>query len=163
MKIANTRKDYLHKTTTAISQNHAVVCIEDLKIKNMSKSACGYIEKPGRNVKAKSGLNRSILDQGWFEFRRQLEYKQAWLGGEVLAISARNTSRRCSLCGHTEADNRTSQPRFRCMACGHEANADVNAACNILAAGHAVLACGEIALSGFSVKQEPTEATQVYA
>lgn len=162
-KIANTRTDHLHKTTTAISQNHAVVCIEDLKIKNMSKSASGTIDKPGKNVRAKSGLNRSILDQGWFEFRRQLEYKQVWLGGEVLVVPARNTSRKCSVCGHTEEGNRTSQARFRCLACGHEANADVNAACNILAAGHAVLACGEIALSGFSMNQEPTEAIHVYA
>jgi len=162
-KIANTRIDYLHKTTTAISQNHAVVCIEDLKIKNMSKSASVPIDKPGRNVRAKFGLNRSILDQGWFEFRRQLEYKQIWLGGEVLVVPARNTSRKCSVCGHTEEGNRTSQARFSCLACGHEANADVNAACNILAAGHAVLACGEMALSGFSMNQEPTEAIQVYA
>jgi len=162
-RIANVRKDYLHKTTTTISQNHAIVCVEDLKIKNMSKSANGTIEQPGRNVKAKSGLNRSILDQGWFEFRRQLEYKELWLGGEVLAVPARNTSRKCTICGHTAADNRTSQASFRCTACGHEANADVNAACNILAAGHAVLACGEIAHLGFSMNQEPTEAIQAYA
>lgn len=162
-RIANVRKDYLHKTTTTISKNHAIVCIEDLKIKNMSKSANGTIEKPGRNVRAKSGLNRSILDQGWFEFRRQLEYKQVWLGGEVLAVPARNTSRKCNTCGHTEADNRIGQARFRCTACGHEANADVNAACNILAAGHAVLACGEIVHSDFSLNQEPTEAIQAYA
>lgn len=162
-RIANVRKDYLHKTTTIISQNHAIVCIEDLKIKNMSKSANGTIEKPGRNVKAKSGLNRSILDQGWFEFRRQLEYKEVWLGGEVLAVPARNTSRKCPICDHTAADNRTSQAVFKCTACGHEANADVNAACNILAAGHAVLACGEIVRSDFSMNQEPTEAIQAYA
>jgi putative transposase len=154
-RIANVRKDYLHKTTTTISQNHAIVCIEDLKIKNMSKSANGTIEKPGRNVRAKAGLNRSILDQGWFEFRRQLEYKQVWLGGEVISVPARNTSRKCNVCGHTTADNRTSQAIFKCTACGHEANADVNAACNILAAGHAVLACGEIVPLDFSMNQEP--------
>lgn len=162
-RIANVRKDYLHKTTTTISQNHAIVCIEDLKIKNMSKAANGTIEKPGRNVRAKSGLNRSILDQGWHEFRRQLEYKQVWLGGEILAVPARNTSRQCTVCGHTEAGNRTSQASFRCTACGHEANADLNAACNILAAGHAVLACGEIAQSGYLMKQEPAEAIQAFA
>jgi putative transposase len=180
-RIANVRKDYLHKTTTTISQNHAIVCIEDLKIKNMSKSANGTIEKPGRNVRAKSGLNRSILDQGWFEFRRQLEYKQVWNGGEVLAAPARNTSRKCNICGHTAADNRTSQAIFKCTACGHEANADVNAALNILAAGHAVLvnqlsdctpkshwlhsliACGEIVQPDFSMNQEPAEAIQAYA
>jgi len=162
-RIANVRKDYLHKTTTSISKNHAIVCIEDLKVKNMSKSANGTMEQPGRNVKAKSGLNRSILDQGWFEFRRQLEYKELWRGGEVIAVPARNTSRKCNNCSHTEADNRISQAVFRCTACGHEANADVNAACNILAAGHAVLACGEIVQSDFSMNQEPTEAIQAYA
>ena len=163
-RIANVRKDYLQKTSTEISQNHAIVCIEDLKVKNMSKSANGTIEKPGRNVRAKSGLNKSILDQGWGEFRRQLEYKQVWLGGEVLSVPARNTSRKCNVCGHTSADNRKTQAVFVCTSCGHEANADVNAACNILAAGHAVLiACGEIAQQGFSLKQEPAEAIQVFA
>ncbi len=62
-----------------------MVAIEDLQIKNMSSSAKGNIEKPGKNVKAKSGLNRAILDQGWFEARRQLEYKQLWRGGIVVA------------------------------------------------------------------------------
>ncbi|WP_150112499.1 zinc ribbon domain-containing protein, partial [Ferrovum myxofaciens] len=82
------------------------VCIEDLQVRNMSKSAAGSSDSPGRNVKAKSGLNKSILDQGWFEFRRQLEYKQVWLGGDVLAVPARNTSRTCPACGHVSADNR---------------------------------------------------------
>jgi putative transposase len=162
-RIANVRKDYLHKTTTAISQNHAIVCIEDLKIKNMSKTAKGTITKPGRNVRAKSGINRSILDQGWFEFRRQLEYKEQWQGGEVVVVPARNTSRKCNVCGHTTSDNRTSQSRFKCTACGHEVNADVNAACNILAAGHAVLACGEIVQSDCSMNQEPAEAIWAFA
>lgn len=83
--IANIRKDYLHKTTSIISQNHAMIVIENLQVSNMSKSVKGTVKTKGRNVKAKSGLNRSILDQGWFEFRRQLEYKQAWAGGQVLA------------------------------------------------------------------------------
>ncbi|OHE18413.1 MAG: transposase, partial [Syntrophobacterales bacterium GWC2_56_13] len=85
-RITNVRRDFLHKATTTISQNHAIVCVEDLQVRNMSKSAAGSSDSPGRNVRAKSGLNKSILDQGWFEFRRQLEYKQAWLGGEVLAV-----------------------------------------------------------------------------
>lgn len=69
-KIADCRKDYLHKSTTEFSKNHAMIVIEDLQISNMSKSAKGNIEQPGRNVKAKSGLNKSILDQGWHEARR---------------------------------------------------------------------------------------------
>jgi putative transposase len=157
--IANIRKDYLHKTTTIISQNHALIVIEDLQVKNMSKSASGDLINPGRNVKAKSGLNRSILDQGWFEFRRQLEYKQVWNGGELLAVPPQYTSQRCSCCGTVSKENRLSQSKFACVACGYQANADVNAAMNILAAGHAVLACGEMVQSGRSVKQEPTEET----
>jgi putative transposase len=72
-RVANARRDFLHKVSTAISKNHAIVCIEDLQVHNMSKSAAGTADAPGRNVRAKSGLNKSILDQGWFEFRRQLE------------------------------------------------------------------------------------------
>ncbi|RCY75658.1 RNA-guided endonuclease InsQ/TnpB family protein, partial [Escherichia coli] len=66
-RIANIRRDYLHKVTTTISKNHAMIVIEDLKVSNMSKSAAGTVSQPGRNVRAKSGLNRSILDQGWYE------------------------------------------------------------------------------------------------
>ena len=157
--IANIRKDYLHKTTTIISQNHAMIVIEDLQVKNMSKSARGNLNKPGRHVKAKSGLNRSILDQGWFEFRRQIEYKQVWRGGDVLAVPPQYTSQRCSCCGTVSKENRQSQAKFACIACGYQANADVNAAMNILAAGHAVLACGEIVQQDNSVKQELTEET----
>ena len=157
--IANIRKDYLHKTTTIISQNHAMIVIEDLQVKNMSKSASGNLNKPGRHVKAKSGLNRSILDQGWFEFRRQIEYKQVWRGGDVLAVPPQYTSQRCSCCGTVSKENRPSQAKFACIACGYQANADVNAAMNILAAGHAVLACGEIVQQDNSVKQELTEET----
>ncbi|OXV40920.1 RNA-guided endonuclease InsQ/TnpB family protein, partial [Escherichia coli] len=68
---------------------------EDLKVSNMSKSAAGTVSQPGRNVRAKSGLNRSILNQGWYEMRRQLEYKQLWRGGQVLAVPPAYTSQRC--------------------------------------------------------------------
>lgn len=158
-RIANVRRDFLHKTSTTISQNHAMVCIEDLQVRNMSKSAAGSAEAPGRNVKAKSGLNKSILDQGWFEFRRQLVYKQAWRGGQVVAVNPRNTSRTCPCCGHVSAQNRQTQARFACVECGYENNADLVGAINILAAGHAVLACGGAAQSGRPAKQAPTEAT----
>lgn len=158
--IANIRRDYLHKVTTTISKNHAMIVIEDLKVKNMSRSAAGTINQPGRNVRAKSGLNRSILDQGWYEMRRQLEYKQLWRGGQVLAVPPAYTSQRCACCGHTAKENRLSQSKFRCQACGYTANADVNGARNILAAGHAVLACGGMVQSGRPLKQEPTETIQ---
>ena len=158
-RIANVRRDFLHKTSSTISQNHAIVCIEDLQVRNMSKSAAGSSEAPGRNVKAKSGLNKSILDQGWFEFRRQLEYKQVWRGGEVLAVPPRNTSRTCPCCGHVSAENRQTQAQFACVECGYENNADLVGAINVLAAGHAVLACGGMAQLGRPAKQEPAEAT----
>lgn len=158
-KIGNVRRDYLHKATTTISQNHAMVCIEDLQIRNMSKSAAGNIDQPGRNVRAKSGLNKSILDQGWFEFRRQLDYKLQWAGGFLVPVPPQNTSRTCPACGHVAKENRQTQAKFLCVDCGFEENADLVGAINILAAGHAVYACGGTVQSGRPVKQEPAEAT----
>lgn len=157
-RIGNARRDYLHKATTTISKNHAMVCIEDLQVRNMSRSAAGSADAPGKNVRAKSGLNKSILDQGWFEFRRQLEYKLAWSGGWLVAVPPANTSRTCPTCGCVSADNRTTQARFACVACACEENADVVGALNILARGHRVAACGEPVQSGRSVRQEPAEA-----
>lgn len=156
-KIANIRRDYLHQTTSIISKNHAMVCIEDLQIKNMSKSAAGTIALPGKNVKAKSGLNKAIHDQGWYEFRRQLEYKQAWQGGEVIAVPAHHTSQTCPECEHVDAMNRTTQAHFSCVQCGYANNADFVGAINILRAGLARLACGEMVQLGRFMNQEPTE------
>ncbi|TIC80335.1 RNA-guided endonuclease InsQ/TnpB family protein [Crenobacter intestini] len=158
-RIGNARRDFLHKTTTTISQNHAMVCIEDLQVRNMSRSAAGSTETPGRNVRAKSGLNKSILDQGWFEFRRQLDYKLAWNGGHFIAVPPRNTSRTCPCCGHVSADNRRTQARFECVECGYENNADVVGAINVLRAGHARLACADTSPEVGASGQEPTEAT----
>jgi len=134
-RIANARRDFLHKATTTISKNHAMVVIEDLQVKNMSRSAAGTKEAPGKNVNAKSGLNKSILDQGWFEFRRQLEYKLAWNGGWLIAVPPQNTSRTCPACGHVSADNRPTQARFECVECGFEEHANVVGAINILSRG----------------------------
>ncbi|VWC47058.1 RNA-guided endonuclease InsQ/TnpB family protein [Burkholderia lata] len=157
-RIGNARRDYLHKATTTISKNHAMVCIEDLQVRNMSRSAAGSTDAPGNNVRAKSGLNKAILDQGWFEFRRQLEYKLAWNGGWLVAVPPANTSRTCPACGYVSADNRTTQEKFACVECSYEENADVVGALNILARGHRVAACGEPVQSGRSVKQEPAGA-----
>ena len=107
----------------------------------MSKSASGTMEQQGRNVRAKSGLNKAILDQGWFEFRRQLDYKLAWNGGHLIVVPPKNTSRTCPCCGHISKDNRITQARFACVECGFEENADVVGAINVLRAGHARLAC----------------------
>ncbi|NGZ17579.1 transposase [Vibrio aestuarianus] len=144
--IADCRKDYLHKASHLISKNHAMIAIEDLRVSNMSKSAKGSAEVPGKNVKAKSGLNKSILDQGWYEFRRQLEYKQLWNGGLVVAVPAQYTSQTCPCCGHASKDNRKTQAHFECVECGYTNNADIVGALNILERGHRLLACGESAL-----------------
>ena len=141
-KIKNIRNDFLHKTSTMICKTHATIVLEELKIKNMSRSAAGTIENPGKNVRAKSGLNRSILDQGWGEFKRQLQYKATWNGGKVVFVPPQYTSQQCSQCGHTEKENRKIQAKFKCLTCGYETHADFNAALNILAAGLAVTAHG---------------------
>jgi putative transposase len=162
--IANIRKDYLHKASYALSKSHAIVCMEDLQVRNMSKSARGTIERAGRNVRAKSGLNKAILDQGWGELTRQLSYKQHWRGGVLVLVPPQYTSQQCSECGHVDADNRLSQAVFHCQACGHTENADTNAAKNILREGLSRLACPEkgaafiehreTVQSGRSLKQE---------
>ena len=157
INIGNARKDYLHQASATISQNHAIVCIEDLQIRNMSKSSKGNVEQHGKQVRQKSGLNRAILDQGWGEFRRQLDYKLAWRGGHLIAVPPHNTSRTCPACGHVSKDNRRSQAQFACVACGYKNHADVVGAINVLERGHRLLACGESARLGRSVKQEPAE------
>ena len=159
-RIGHARRDYLHKATTTISQNHAMVCIEDLQVRNMSKSASGTTKAPGRNVRARSGLNKSILDQGWYEFRRQLDYKLAWNGGQLIAIPPQNTSRTCPCCGQIAKQNRLSPLRFACVECDFKGGADVVGAINFLRAGHARLACAETSPAIGASGQEPTEVTQ---
>ncbi|WP_043885244.1 RNA-guided endonuclease InsQ/TnpB family protein [Gallibacterium anatis] len=138
-KIANCRKDFLHKISTQISKNHAMIYIEDLQVSNMSKSAKGTVEAHGKNVKQKSGLNRSILDQSWFEFRRQLSYKTQWRGGFLVAVPAQNTSRTCPCCSHIAKENRQTQANFECVECGYTENADVVGALNVLGRGRAIV------------------------
>ncbi|SIO22236.1 RNA-guided endonuclease InsQ/TnpB family protein [Nitrosomonas cryotolerans] len=153
-RIANARLDFLHKTSTEISKNHAMVVVENLKIGNMSKSAKGSVEKHGKNAKAKSGLNKSILDQGWGMFVSFLEYKQACSGGDVLKVNPQYTSQTCPRCQHVSRDNRKSQSAFECTECGFKANADLVGALNVLERGHRLLACGVETLVS-SKKQEP--------
>jgi putative transposase len=138
-----------------------MVCIEDLRVRNMSKSAAGSTETPGKQVRAKAGLNRAILDQGWFEFRRQLQYKLSWQGGELILVPPRNTSRRCPQCAAVSAQNRPTQARFACIACGFEAHADLVGAINILRAGHARCAC-EVSEADRQ-QQEPVHGRPPYA
>jgi putative transposase len=90
---------------------------------------------------AKSGLNKSILDQGWSEFRRQLHYKLDWNGGILVAVPPHNTSRTCPDCDRVAAENRPTQAHFECVGCGYENHADVVGAINVLARGYRVAAC----------------------
>lgn len=131
---ANARKDMLHKVSTNIAKSHGVVRIEKLRVKNMSASAKGTIEEPGRNVRAKAGLNKSILDQGWSMFRTFLGYKLAERGGQLEEVDPAYTSQTCSCCGTIDKASRKDQATFECGHCGHAENADINAARNILQA-----------------------------
>jgi len=162
-RIANIRKDFVHKSSNDLSKNHAVVFVEDLSIRNMSKSARGSQEKHGKNVKQKAGLNRAVLDSSPFELRRQLQYKLTWRGGLLLAVTPQNTSRRCPVCGKVSAENRKTQEKFRCVECGFTANADFVAAVNIKEAGLALLACSQSSAEGRPSWQAPTEGIRAYA
>jgi putative transposase len=139
-KISNIRKNHLHQISSKISKTHAIVYVEDLQVSTMSKSANGTAEEHGKNVKQKSGLNRAILDQSWFEFRRQLDYKLAWNGGFLIAVPPQNTSRTCPCCGYSSKENRQTQADFECVECGYAENADVVGAINILKRGQALQA-----------------------
>ena len=160
-KIRNVRKDFLHKAGAEISKNHALVCIEDLQVRNMSKSAAGTSEKPGKMVRQKSGLNRSILDQGWTQFRTLLDYKMKREGGMLLIVPPHHTSTTCPHCDHVSKDNRKTQALFLCVCCHYENHADVVGAINVLERGYRLLACGEMVHLGLSVKQEPSEVFQL--
>lgn len=135
---ADRRKDWVEKTTTELARTADLIRIEDLCVVNMTRSARGTIEAPGRNVRQKAALNRAIFASGWGMLARRLEDKAP---GRVMKVNPAFTSQRCSACGHVDRRSRENQADFRCTACGHTDNADVNAAKNI-AAGHAVTARG---------------------
>ena len=136
------RLDFAAQTAHQLAAVNAVVVLEDLKTKQMTKSAKGTIESPGRNVHAKAGLNRAILSKGWHQFELALTSAARYTGTTVVKVPAAYTSQRCSACGHVDPKSRESQAVFRCTTCTYHEHADVNAANNILAAGLAVIACG---------------------
>ena len=130
-RMTRIRRDFLHQASSSLSKNHGVIVMEDLRVKNMSKSASGSLEEPGKKVAQKSGLNRAILRQGWGNFRIMMEYKTKWYGSHLVLVNPKNTSRRCCECAYTHEDNRQTQREFLCLHCGHNENADKNAANNI--------------------------------
>jgi putative transposase len=147
---ADARKDWAEKTSTHLARRFEVIRVEDLRIRDMTRSARGTADAPGRKVQQKAGLNREILASGWGVLVRRLEQKAH---GRVEKVNPAFTSQRCSACGHVDPKSRESQASFRCTACGFACNADVNAARNI-AAGHAVTARGRSGLPG-RVNREP--------
>jgi putative transposase len=153
---ADRRKDWAEKLSTDLARRFDVIRVEDLKIVKMTRSAKGTVEQPGKNVRAKAGLNREIRRSGWGLLVRRLEEKAP---GRVEKVPPAYTSQRCSACGHVDRESRKSQALFRCTACGYACNADVNAAKNI-AAGHAVNARGGDRVAG-PLNREPRLALSV--
>ena len=133
LKKRRVRDDFLHKLSSSLVKNHdqEIFACEALNITGMTKSAKGTVDNPGKNVKQKSGLNRSILNMGFGKLARMLEYKLASKGRKLVKVAPQNTSRTCSKCGHVSKQNRKTQAHFKCVQCGYETNADLNAAVNI--------------------------------
>lgn len=136
------RKDFAEQASTRLVRAHDVIAIEDLRVRQMMRSASGTLEQPGTRVAQKRGLNRAISRQAWSLLRRRIEEKAATCGVQVIAVNPRHTSQTCHRCGAVDPRARESQARFHCRNCGHQAHADINAAINILAAGLAVTARG---------------------
>ncbi len=134
-KMARVRKHFNHVETARLARTFGVACLEALQIRNMTASAKGTVEEPGKNVAQKAGWNRSMLEIGWYQFHTFLTYKIAAAGGEVCLVTAAYTSTDCSCCGMREKTNRKSQAVYECAGCGSAMNADTNAAINILMAG----------------------------
>ncbi|GAB2814568.1 RNA-guided endonuclease InsQ/TnpB family protein [Streptomyces daliensis] len=129
---ANRRQDFTHQLTTDLAKNHGWFGIEDLRVKNMTASARGTVEEPGKNVGQKAGLNRSILDNSPGERRRQLAYKARLYGSELRAVPPFHTSQTCAACGNADPGSRKGCGRlFACVHCGHEDDADHNASVEI--------------------------------
>ena len=128
---ARMRSHWNHVASTDIARRFGLVAVEDLRIAKMTASAKGTNETPGRGVRQKAGLNRSILNQGWGQFAAMLDYKLEAAGGRLIYVPAAYTSQTCSACGVVDAQSRKSQAVFACVHCGHSAHADTNAALEI--------------------------------
>jgi len=125
------RKDHAHKVSAMLVKRFRCIAVEDLTLKNMTRSAKGSVEEPGENVKQKSGLHRSLLDQGLGDFIFKLAYKAEYAGGKVIEVNPRGTSQQCSGCG-TIVEKKLSQRFHDCPHCKLKLHRDHNAARNIL-------------------------------
>ena len=123
---ANCRATHLHQQSAALTREFAVIVVEDLKVRNMTRSARGTVEAPGTNVAQKTGLSRSIGDAAWGRFFMLLTYKAARAGGSVVRVDPRNTSNECSRC-HVITPSRIGD-LFSCRRCGLTTDRDHNAA-----------------------------------
>lgn len=159
-RVRHRRADFNAWTANRLTSDHGLIVLEDLRVRDMTASAKGTIDEPGRRVRQKSGLNKAILDKGWGDLLRRADYKAKVNGSRIVRVPAAYTSQTCSACGHCAPDNRKSQAVFQCASCGHQANADVNAAKNILAAGLAVTGRGDLA-DGRSAKRQPPRSALV--
>jgi|688.fasta_scaffold224088_4 putative transposase len=162
-KAANARKDFLHKHSTEIAKSHGIIKIEKLLVTNMTASASGTVDSPGRKVAQKSGLNKSILDQGWSMFATMIRYKAEERGGVLQEVPAAYTSQGCSSCGVVHKDNRKSQSLFECGECGFTENADVNAARNIFQARTIAVVSPKRTLRKVGKRKQSKEVTNVAA
>jgi transposase len=150
---ADRRRDWVEKTSTDLARRFDLICVEDLDVRAMTRASKGTVQRPGRGVRQKAGLNRGILASGWGRLVDRLEDKAP---GRVHKIPAAYTSQRCSACGHVAAESRQSQTAFRCVACAWTGNADYNAARNIAAAGQVVAARGGPGSPGPLNREPPT-------
>jgi putative transposase len=141
-RLAAIRRDFLHRATTGLARAHALIAARDLVVKNMTASAAGTLEAPGRNVPAKAGLNRAILRHSRAMARQMLECKAAWGGAALVAAPPAYASQECSACGRIAADNRKTQSAFGCVACGHTEHVDRNASKVILRRGQEMVSGG---------------------
>ena len=130
--IRNIRRDFMLKTAHTIAQNYGWVAMEDLKLKNMTKSAKGTVEEPGKNVRQKTGLNRSLARVAPYAMRMAIHWAVFKANGRLILVDPKYTSQTCPICGYTSSSNRPSQAHFGCQKCGYTANADVVGAANVL-------------------------------
>lgn len=133
---AERRRQGLHQVTKHLVTSYAGVAIEDLNVVGMTRSARGTIDKPGRNVRQKAGLNREILDVSFGELRRQLVYKSGWLGCRLAVIDRfYPSSKTCSGCGSIQTNLTLAIRTYTCTLCGLTIDRDLNAAINIARVG----------------------------